>query len=195
MKKAFHTLGAALILILLTSFSAMASPVSGEFDKILFYGIYNDFNGGDIKGSEMESFSDSGIGILIPLTSAWNIGLEYSSKDYDNLYYELQATTLYQEKYLLRFNFSKYGDDGSISHFGAYKHYPVNEIFQAYFGAGLSMVCFDEDQNPDEWAYFSLYFEAQGRMSLTENLFLYGGALYDYHLNSASLEAGLGVSF
>ncbi len=193
--KVFYTWIAVMGLLLSFSFAATASPVSGEFDKILFYGIYNDFNGGDIKGSEMGSFSGSGIGILVPLSSTGSIGLEYSSKDYDNLYYELQVTTLYQEKYLLRFNFAKYGQDGTISHFGAYKDYPINEMFQALFGAGLSMVCFDDDQDPEDWAYFSLYFEAQGQMKLTENTFLYGGALYDYHLNSASLEAGLGVNF
>lgn len=193
--KAFYSSIAVIGLLLSLSFSAIASPVSGEFDKILFYGIYNDFNGGDIKGVEMGSASGSGIGILVPLSSTGSIGLEYSSKDYDNLYYELQATTLYQEKYLLRFNFSKYGDDGTISHFGAYKNYPVNEMFQAYFGAGLSMVCFDGDKDPEDWAYFSLYFEAQGQMRITENMFLYGGALYDYHLDSASLEAGVGVNF
>lgn len=193
--KAFYTCIAVIGLLFSISFTAIASPVSGEFDRILFYGVYNDFNGGDIKGTEMGSFSGSGIGILVPFSSTSSIGLEYSSKDYDNLYYELQATTLYQEEYLLRFNFSKYGDDGTISHFGAYKNYPINEIFQAYFGAGLSMVCFNDDKDPDDWAYFSLYFEAQGQMRLTENTFLYGGALYDYHLDSASLEAGVGVNF
>lgn len=185
----------AMALLLSISLVASASPVSNEFDKIMFYGIYNDFNGGEIKGDPMQSFSGSGIGILVPFSSNSSIGLEYSSKDYDNLYYELQATTLYQEEYLLRFNFSRYGKDGTISHFGAYKNYPVNEMFQAYFGAGLSMVCFDKDQDPEDWAYFSLFFEAQGQMRITENMFLYAGALYDYHLDGASLEAGLGVNF
>ncbi len=193
--KALYTCIVVIGLFMLISVSASASPVSGEFDKILFYGIYNDFNGGDIKGTEMEPFTGSGLGILVPLSSTGSIGLEYSSKDYDNLYYELQGTFLYQEEYLLRFNFSKYGNDGTISHFGAYKNYPVNEMFQAYFGAGLSMVCFDDDKDPEDWAYFSLYVEAQGQMRITENTFLYGGALYDYHLNSASLEAGVGVNF
>ena len=194
MKKFFICI-AVIGLLMTISISVSAAPVSGEFDKIMFYGIYNDFNGGDIEGAVMRSFSGSGIGILVPFSDTVSFGLEYSSKDYDNLYYELQAIKLYQEKYLLRFNFSKYGNDGSISHFGAYKNYPVNEMFQAYFGAGLSMVCFDDDQDPDEWAYFSLYLEAQGQIRLTENTFLYGGALYDYHLDSASLEAGVGVNF
>jgi opacity protein-like surface antigen len=194
MKKIYICI-AVVTLLMLASISVSASPVSGEFDKIMFYGIYNDFKGGDIKGAEMKSFTGSGIGILIPLSATTSIGLEYSSKDYDNLYYELQATKLYQEEYLLRFNYSKYGKDGTISHFGAYKNYPVNDMFQAYFGAGLSMVCFDDDQDPEDWAYFSLYVEAQGQMRLTENTFLYGGALYDYHLDSASLEAGVGVNF
>lgn len=194
MKKFFICI-AVIGLLMTISIAVSAAPVSGEFDKIMFYGIYNDFNGGDIEGSVMRSFSGSGIGILVPFSDTFSFGLEYSSKDYDNLYYELQAIKLYQEKYLLRFNFSKYGNDGSILHFGAYKNYPVNEMFQAYFGAGLSMVCFDDDQDPDEWAYFSLYLEAQGQIRLTENTFLYGGALYDYHLDSASLEAGVGVNF
>lgn len=193
--RAFFTWIGAVVLLLTASGFTAAAPVSNEFDKIMFYGIYNDFNGGEIKGDTMKSFSGSGIGILVPFSSNSSIGLEYSSKDYDNLYYELQATTLYQEEYLLRFNFSRYGKDGTISHFGAYKNYPVNEMFQAYFGAGLSMVCFDKDQDPEDWAYFSLYFEAQGQMRITENMFLYAGALYDYHLNGANLEAGLGVNF
>lgn len=185
----------AMVLLLSISLVASASPVSNEFDKIMFYGIYNDFNDGEIKGDKMGAFSGSGIGILVPVSSNGSFGLEYSSKDYDNLYYELQATVLYQEKYLLRFDFSRYGKDGTISHFGAYQNYPVNDTFQAYFGAGLSMVCFDKDQDPEDWAYFSLYFEAQGQMRVTENMFLYAGASYDYHLDSASLEAGLGVNF
>ncbi len=193
--RVFYVWIAVIVLLLFTSISAIASPVSNEFDKILFYGIYNDFNGGDIKGDTMGSFAGSGIGILVPLSSNGSIGLEYSSKDYDNLYYELQASTLFQEEHLLRFNFSRYGKDGTISHFGAYKNYPVNDMFQAYFGAGLSMVCFDEEKDPEDWAYFSLYFEAQGQMRVTENMFLYAGALYDYHLDSASMEAGLGVNF
>ncbi|NLW48651.1 MAG: hypothetical protein GXY86_15155 [Firmicutes bacterium] len=185
----------AMVLLLSISIVAPASPVSNEFDKIMFYGIYNDFNGGDIKGDTIKSFAGSGIGILVPFTSKSSFGLEYSSKDYDNLYYELQATTLYQDKYLLRFNCSRYGKDGTISHFGAYQNYPVNELFQAYFGAGLSMVCFDEDQDPEKWAYFTLFFEAQGQIRITENMFLSAGALYDYHLDGVSLEAGLGVNF
>jgi len=193
--KAFYTCIGMIGLLMLVSLSVSAAPVSGEFDKIMFYGIYNDFNGGDIKGTEMKSFTGSGIGILVPFSDTGSFGLEYSSKDYDNLYYELQATKLYQEKYLLRFNFAKYGEDGSIMHFGAYKNYPVNDLFQAYFGAGLSMVCFDDDKDPDDWAYFSLYVEAQGQMRLTENTFLYGGVLYDYHLDGVSLEAGVGVNF
>lgn len=193
--RVFYIWIGVIVLLLSVSCSAIAAPVSNEFDKIMFYGIYNDFNGGEIKGDTMESFSGSGIGILVPFSSGSSIGLEYSSKDYDNLYYELQATTLYQDKYLLRFNFSRYGKGGTISHFGAYKDYPVNDLFQAYFGAGLSMVCFDEDQDPEDWAYFSLYFEAQGQMRITENMFLYAGALYDYHLEGAGLEAGLGVNF
>jgi len=191
-RKAFYIFSIVITLIFLISFSTLASPISFEFDRVLLYGTYDAFGSGTIEESRMGSHKGFGIGFLIPvLSETANVGLEFSSTDYDDSYFEIQVSKSYKDAYLMRLNHFNYGDDGTITHFGAY-NYQDSDMSATYYGGGLSMVCFDSDQNPGRSAYFSLYLEAQAQLRINENSFLYAGVLYDYHLGSTSFEVGFG---
>ncbi len=167
-----------------------ASPLLTDFDRSLFYACGDSFGGGGIAGGTIQHHNGFGMGFIVPLSSQSNVGLKFSSPDYDDIYGELQWSWL-RNPDVLRFTYDQYGHDGSIIHFGLYRDFCADPSWAWAVGTGLAVF---HVRQADQAAYLSLFAEAQARYLLGKDSFCYGGVRYDYHLRAAGYEAGLGIN-
>jgi hypothetical protein len=192
MKKIFGLIVLLLLMVLMTTV-ALASPIIPNIESYAFYVTSNHFNGGDIDGYEIEKLHGLGMGAIIPITHILNVGIRFGSDNYDDKNFAIQASLFPNEDgYLYRLDFNRFGSEGSITHLGVYRDFPSDLTgISTCGGGGLAFVSISDAEKD---IYVSMFVELQARVVFGEGFFGYAGVSYDYHLGATTMEAGLGMN-
>jgi hypothetical protein len=179
-----------LLLLVMVSSTAFATPIATEPKKYTFYFAANSFSGGDIDHNEIREYDSAGMGLIVPISDKTNIGFKFGSSDYSSDHFAMEGSW-FEDNYIFRLNYSNCGDDGSLTHLGVYRDGSINDFLTFCGGGGASFVSISGvSQN----AYLSLYIETQLRLQIKDGgIFGYVGASYEYHLKAFNAEIGIGM--